>query len=722
MGMSETICPVQDTIKSLTNHLEAGALTTPRSRYTATRMLGLLHAVACGTAPDGALEKIQRHARELADSADGDQSREVGGQVLEALQRHAESFAAHVTSRNCVTGDCLPLTPAPCQLACPAGIDVPAYISLIGEGRYDEAIEVIRRVNPLPWVCGLVCTRPCESACVRGQFDAPVSIKFLKAFAAEKALSEGRYANPPKARYNHKKVCIIGAGPAGLTAAYYLALKGYAVRVIEELPYAGGMLLVGIPRYRLPQEVIDREVEMITSLGVEFQFNTRFGWRLHMNQLRREGFGAFLFTIGAHKCSPMRIPGENDFAEVYTAVSFLREVALGEGKKPGHRVVVIGGGNVAVDSARTCIRLGCEEVFLAYRRSRVEMPADHEEIEQAEEEGVKLSLLTIPLEITGEDYRVTGVQFIKAKLVSVEGSRRKRPVPIEGSEFFMPADAVIAAVGQRIDHVIMNDLPDLQWSRWDTIEADPVIMQTSLDGMYAAGDVVSGPDTVIGAIAGGKRAAEAIHRQLEGLVQPKQPPVPQRCASMPLMEMGADLKMERQRPQMALLNMIRRKVTFQQVELGYDEQTAQMEAGRCLRCDVCVRCGTCARTCREMMQIDALRLDYLEADIRTGTDFRYTAQQCILCGACAVNCPTGAMRVEDRKEERLLLMCGTILNRQPLVRCNNCGEVLGTQRHLDYVAARTEEANPKVVTSTGCPVCSRAAWGKTKPDRLAFQQ
>jgi NADPH-dependent glutamate synthase beta subunit-like oxidoreductase len=705
----------------LSHQLAAGALTIPRSRYTATRMLALLNDVAGGTAADDALEKLRNFAQQLADSTDDDQSRIVGKGVMETLHGHAETFAAHVTSRNCVTGDCVALTPAPCQMACPAGIDVPAYISLIGQGRYAEAIEVIRRVNPLPWVCGLVCTRPCESACVRGQFDAPVSIKFLKAFAAEKALSEGSYANPPKARYNHKKVCIIGAGPAGLTAAYYLSLKGYGVRVIEELPYAGGMLMVGIPRYRLPQEVIEREVELIRSLGVEFQFNTRFGWRLHMNQLRREGFGAFLFAIGAHKCSPMRIPGENDFAEVFTAVSFLREVALGEGKKPGRRVVIIGGGNVAVDSARTCIRLGCDEVVLAYRRSRTEMPADHEEIEQAEQEGVTLSLLTIPLEITGEDYRVTGVRFIKAELVSVEGSRRKRPVPIEGSEFFMPADAVIGAVGQRIDHPIMNDLPDLQWTRRDTIETDPVIMQTSLDGMYAAGDVVTGPDTVIGAIAGGKRAAEAIHRQLSSLSQPKLAPVPKRCARVRPMEINAVEKMERQRPPMALLNIIRRKVTFQQVELGYDEQAAQREAGRCLRCDVCVRCGTCARTCREMMKIDALRLDYLEADIHTGTDFRFTAQQCILCGACAVNCPTGAMRVEDRDDERLLLICGTILNRQPLVRCKTCGEPLGTRRHLDYVASRTGEENPKAVNSMGCPACARSTWSKAAPDRLVFQ-
>ncbi len=719
--MSETVCPVHETIQSVTRGIATGAVVTPRTRHVSGLMLSGLKAVAAGAADHDLLRSIHDDARELAGEDNGERCRALGDLVLKALKDHAETFTNHVTSRNCPAGDCLKLTPAPCQMACPAGIDVPAYIALIAQGRYDEAISVIRRVNPLPWVCGLVCTRPCESACVRGAIDTPISIKFLKAFAAEKALTGGTYADPPKAPDNGRKVCVIGAGPAGLTAAYYLALKGYRVKVIEELPSAGGMLKVGIPRYRLPQEVIDREVAMIRNLGVDFQFNTRFGWRIHMNQLRKAGFGAFVFTIGAHKCSPMRISGENDFAEVYTAVSFLREVALGEGKKPGSRVIVIGGGNVAIDSARTCVRLGCEEVILAYRRSRSEMPADHEEVDQAEEEGVALHFLTIPLEIVGDDYSVKGVRFIQAKLVDADGGGRKRPVPIEGSEFFMPADAVIGAVGQRIDQVIMNDLPDLEWSRWDTIETEPVIMQTSMEGVYAAGDVVSGPDTVIGAIAGGKRAAEAIDRQLSGQLQPALVPVPERCGRAPLTELSAAEKMETERPRMPMLPMQRRRVTFQQVELGYDETTARAEAGRCLRCDVCVRCGTCARTCREMMKVDALKLDYLEAD-RTGeTDFRFTSEACILCGACAVNCPTGAMRVEDRNGERLLILCGTVINRQPLVFCEQCAAPLGTQSHLDHVAAHTADAGPSAQHAAGCPACARRNWSSTTPAGLAFQ-
>ncbi len=718
--MSETVCPVHETIRSVTRQVASGAVTTPRSKHVANRMLSQLKAVAAGCSDNQPLQSIRDDAQILADEGNAAPCKELGRWVLAALDEHAEVFSSHLVSRNCVTGHCVKLTPAPCQLACPAGIDVPAYVALIAQGHYDAAIEVIRRVNPLPWVCGLICTRPCESACVRGAFDSPVSIKFLKAFAAEKALSGGTYANPPQAPNNGKKVCVIGAGPAGLTAAYYLALKGYQVKVIEELPFAGGMLMVGIPRYRLPKEVIDREVAMIQSLGVEFQFNTRFGWRIHMNQLRKEGFGAFLFTIGAHKCSPMRIPGENDFAEVYTAVSFLREVALGEGRKPGRRVIVIGGGNVAIDSARTCVRMGCDEVVLAYRRSRKEMPADHEEVDQAEEEGVRFHFLTIPIEIVGDQYSVTGVRFIKAKLVAMEGSRRKRPVPIVGSEFLMPADAVIGAVGQRIDQVIMDDLPDLQWSRWDTVETDAVIMQTSMTDVFAAGDVVSGPDTVVGAIAGGKRAAEAIHRQLNDIPQPTLAPVPQRCGQMPLVELSATEKMEIRRPQMPMLPMNRRHVTFQQVELGYDEVMARTEARRCLRCDVCVRCGTCARTCREMMKVDALRLDYLEEGHSGGTDFRFTAENCILCGACAVNCPTGAMRVEDRGQDRLLILCGTVINRQPLVHCRRCGEPLGTQRHLDHVAANAIDVSRVDNQVAGCPACARRTWSSTVPAGLAF--
>ncbi|MCX5882994.1 MAG: FAD-dependent oxidoreductase, partial [Deltaproteobacteria bacterium] len=347
-------------------------------------------------------------------------------------------------------------------------------------GRDAEAIDVIRKDNPFPWVCGLVCTRPCEFMCVRGRIDEPVSIKFLKAFAAERAMSERLYRNPDKDPDKGQKVCIIGAGPAGMSAAYYLALKGYGVTVIEALPVA---------------------------------------------ELKAEGFEAFFFAIGAHKSFQLNIPGEKDYPQVLQAIDVLRRVALGERKIPGKKVVVIGGGNVAIDAARTCLRLGCDPVTLAYRRTRAEMPADIEEVEQAEEEGIHISFLTIPAEILGENNRVTALRCIRAEMVAQEGGTRKYPVPVEGSDYLIEADAVISAIGQQVDPDCLASLPELKWTRRNTLDASKVSMETAIPGVFAAGDAVTGPATIIEAIGGGKRAADAIDRYLSGIPQPKMPPV-----------------------------------------------------------------------------------------------------------------------------------------------------------------------------------------------------
>ncbi|MDM8543706.1 FAD-dependent oxidoreductase [Desulfococcaceae bacterium HSG9] len=706
--MSEISCPVSKTIAELDAMIASNRIKTPKSRRIAEEIRVLMEDVAWGRAGKDHLSAMAKLSQELVKESDTPSCATMGNMIGAALTDHSESFQSHVNTHNCPTGECVNLAPAPCQMACPAGIDIPTYVTLIGMGRYDEAIEVIRKDNPFPWVCGLVCTRPCEFMCVRARIDTPVSIKFLKAYAAEQAMSEGQYRNPPQAPPNGKKVCIVGAGPAGMTAAYYLALKGYGVRVIEQLPMAGGMLMVGIPRYRLPREVIDREVDMIRELGVEFEFNTRFGWRVHINQLRKEGFEAFLFTIGAHKCSPMRVPGENDFAEVFTAVSFLREVALGDREKPGDKVLIIGGGNVAIDSARTCIRLGCKEVVLAYRRTRAEMPADEEEIEQAEEEGVQMNFLTIPVEIVGEEYSMTKMHCVRAELVAREGSTRMSPVPIFGSDFYIEIDAIIVAVGQRIDHTIMSDLPDLDWTRRNTINVNRATMETSLEGVFAAGDDVLGPATVIEAIAGGKKAASAIDRYLHGLPQRQLPPVPVRRSRTEFLKVPASTKMSLKRPEMPLLNYNRRRVTFQQVELGYEENAVREEARRCLRCDICRRCGDCVAVCRDRMGIDALHLGYLDFDHPVKSDFRNVAEKCIACGACAENCKNNAMQIHDEGDERILSLCGIVLNRQKLVFCESCGAVLGPAKYLDYIDKRISQQTTAQNTNRYlCLNCSR---------------
>jgi NADPH-dependent glutamate synthase beta subunit-like oxidoreductase/ferredoxin len=705
--MAPIKCPVNASLALITRGILDNRLQHPRSHRLAEEIQTLISDIAMGRAGDQHIASLNQRIETLLNFGADRIGVETAKALADQLAEHLETFESHIKTQNCTTGECDFLTPAPCQMACPAGIDVPTYVSLIGMGQDAEAVDVIRKDNPFPWVCGLVCTRPCEFMCVRGRIDTPVSIKLLKAFAAERALSQGQYQNPPQDPPNGKKVCVVGAGPGGMSAAYYLALKGYSVRVLEALPFAGGMLMVGIPRYRLPREVIDREVNMIQELGVTFDFNTRFGKAVTFEQLKTEGYQAFFFAIGAHASYKLGIPGENDYPQVHEAVDFLLNVALGERRPPGQHVVVVGGGNVAIDAARTCLRLGCRQVTLAYRRTQNEMPADAEEVEQAEEEGVNFAFLTIPLNIVGENGRMTAVRCIHAELVAKPGSDRKSPRPIEGSDFDMPADAVISAIGQRVEQHWLSEIKDLYWTRRDTIRVNSATMETNIPGIFAAGDAVTGPATVVEAIGGGKRAAQAIDRYLSGIPQPKMPPVPVRRQRVPYTEVPASTKMVLKHPEMPLLNIDRRRTTFQQVELGYSENMVREESRRCLRCDICRRCGLCVQICRDKMGIDALEMGYLSFDHPGPSDFRRTQERCITCGACAANCPTGAMRIEDRGQERILSLCGTILNRQPLVYCENCGTTMGTQRYLDYIHKRV---HPKVPVSQHrhlCDTCAR---------------
>lgn len=699
-------CPVTWVVERLSEALATGEIKRPRARHLVEEVRDLCRDISVGRAGDKHLPAMEDLTEELLKGEFDESTHQLARALREILQDHREIFESHVADLNCPNGECARLAPAPCQMACPSGIDVASYVALIGQGRDAEAIEVIRKDNPFPWVCGLVCTRPCEFMCVRGRIDSPIAIKPLKAFAAERAFSDRTYKNPEKESDRGQKVCIIGAGPAGLTAAYYLALKGYGVTVIEALPMAGGMMMVGIPRYRLPREVIDREVAMIEDLGVEFRYNTRFGTDITFEDLKKEGFQAFFLAIGAHSSYKLNIPGEDELDGVIDAIEFLKRVALGERHMPGKRVAVVGGGNVAIDVARTCIRLGCQEVTVVYRRTRAEMPADHEEVEQAEEEGVEFSFLAIPVEISGEDGKVKALHCLRAELGPPDASGRRRPVPVEGSDHFYEVDAVIPAIGQQIDMECLSSFSDLKWTRRQTLSVNTVTMETPVEGVFAAGDLVLGPATVVEAIGGGKRAAEAIDRYLSGIPQPKMPPVPTRRAMVEWLEVPAATKMSLKRPEMPLLEVTRRRVTFQQAELGFTENMAREEARRCLRCDVCRRCGECVEICRDKMGVEALRLGYLDFDHPGPTDFRVAEERCILCGSCAENCVNQAIRVEDRGEERVLNFCGTIMTRQKIVKCNECGKPLGPAKYLDYIKSKTGIVP---VTKSGKFVCQECA-------------
>ena len=318
-----------------------------------------------------------------------------------------------------------------------------------------------------------------------------------------------------------------------------------------------------------------------------------------------------------------------------------------------------------------------------------QMPADIEEVEQAMEEGIEFSFLTIPKEILGSEGRITGLDCIKAELIQKEGSDRLAPVPILGKDFILEADVVISAIGQYVDDKGMEAFDRINWTRRGTIEVSHASMETAMPGVFAAGDAVSGPATVIEAIGGGKRAAEAIDRYFNHIPQPRMPKIPVRHHRESPVEMTAARKMTLKRPSMPMLNVDRRRTTFQQVELGYDEESVRKEAGRCLRCDICRRCGKCIEICRDKMGIDALQLGYLEFDHSTETDFRTTEKKCITCGACAANCENKAIVLEEKDGRRNLKLCGTLLNSQAILHCENCRAVLPSAEYLEFIAQKT---------------------------------
>ncbi|MBW2259464.1 MAG: FAD-dependent oxidoreductase [Deltaproteobacteria bacterium] len=506
--------------------------------------------------------------------------------IMSTIRYFREEYETHIRDHQCPALVCKGLVPAPCQNACPTGIDVPSYVALIGHGRYQEAVEVIRQDNPFPWVCGVVCVHPCEKVCRRGEVDKPISIKSLKGFAAKYAATMEGYEKKKLAPLREEKVAIIGSGPAGLTAAYFLAREGYPVTVFEAAPLAGGMLRVGIPKYRLPKDIVDTEIESIKALGVEIKTNTPIGRDVTLDDLRNEGFSAFFFAVGAHKGFRLNIEGESDFDGVTDCIDFLRKVNLSEEVDVGQRVVVVGGGYSSMDASRTCVRLGVPEIHIVYRRSKDEMPAMEEEVREAEEEGVKINYLTIPKRVKGRDGKVTHLECMRAELGEQDESGRRRPVPIKGTEFDIEADTIILSIGQSVDMAHIIDAQDIGITPRNTFRVNPETLQTNMPDVFAGGDCVTGPASVIEAIGAGKKAARTIHQYLRG--EPLGEKIYHAVKRMKVeqIEVSDEEKETLERPDMPMLDMKKRKTTFEEAELGLTEEMAKDEAKRCLRCDL----------------------------------------------------------------------------------------------------------------------------------------
>ena len=503
------------------------------------------------------------------------------GPVLSALRYFADEFEAHILDKHCPAGVCKDLMRAPCTNACPAGVDVPSYVSLIGQGEYAEALTVHRQRNPFALVCGRICPAFCEHKCRRGELDESIAIRQLKRFMADHEIENPwtpECTEEPKA----EKVAIIGAGPAGLTSALRLSQWGYKVTVYEAAPVAGGWMALGIPEYRLPRDVLNVEIDSIRRAGVDIVLNTALGEDFTLDELFDSfKYDAVVLAIGAHGSRNLGCPGE-DLDGVMHATNFLKDVALGKPPKmEDKRVAVVGGGNSAIDAARTALRLGASQVSVVYRRRRQDMPAQALEVHEAEEEGIRFQFLTTPTRVVG-DRAVTGLEIQIQELGEYDSSGRRRPIPLEGSEYVMDVDIVIPAIGQMPDLSCLNgDSPEVNRNRTFKVGRK---LDTSRPGVFAAGDAVLGPATVIEAVAQGNNVAVAVDAYLQdGRPESKEEWLAYREVELTYnMEDYADAK----RAEMPTQTPKKRSKNFGEVELGLEAKVACAEAKRCLRCDL----------------------------------------------------------------------------------------------------------------------------------------
>jgi len=479
---------------------------------------------------------------------------------------------------------------APCESACPSHLPITRYVELIKEGRFEESLDAIREKTCLAGILGRVCVRPCEDNCRRGNVDECISIKWLKRFVADYELEKRKGPILRQEERRSQKVAVIGAGPAGLSCAYYLALKGYPVTIFERLGEPGGMAAMGIPDYRLPRDVVGYEAGVLEQLGVEIRYNTQVGRDITISQMFEQGYKAVFVGVGAQTNTPMGVEGEDKgYKGFIPGVYYLLEINQGRDPYPeGKRVVVVGGGNVAIDCVRSSFRIGKSDVNLVYRRTKKEMPADRAEIHDAEEEGVQFHYLCNPVRIIEKEGKVVGMECIRMELGEPDESGRRRPVPIKGSEFFIEADIAIPAIGQAIDLSFLEEKDGVKTTKRSTISVEEGTFKTSREGIFSAGDCVTGPDVLVRAAGHGKRAAEKIDLYLRGMEVKESEEERKEALVEKIKVYSKDEKIGISGGQKrALLNMLppdSRKWIFDEVEEGFSIPVAQKEAERCLRC------------------------------------------------------------------------------------------------------------------------------------------
>lgn len=606
--------------------------------------------------------------------------------------------------------DCI----APCTNNCPSNVDVQSYIALTSIGKNQEAIKLIKENNPLPLSIGRVCVRNCEEACRRNLIDEPVAINCLKRYLADEDLINKW--TPERKTKKNKKIAVVGSGPAGLTCSYYLSLEGYDVKIFEKLPELGGMLRYGIPEFRLPKDILDSEIKWILDSGdIQAQTKTKLGEDFSIEDLMNEGYEAIFVGVGAQKASKLSLIGEETTKGIYKGIDFLREVAFNNNKeKLKGDIIVVGGGNTAIDAARTALRCGSDSVKIVYRRSIKEMPANQEEIEAAQKEGIEILFLTNPKSLIIENETIKGLECLEMKLEEAQPGQRAKPIPVEGSEFIIKCDTLISAIGQAIDSTFINKDSSLKLDRWDNIIINNDTFETSIPGVFAGGDDVTGPLTAIAAIAQGKKAAWSIMNYLDNNYKIN----PNKFYSFkhnlsPISEREFEDCKKMNREKQLEIPVDKRITNFDEVESTFNDIQSLKETARCLECgcseysdcnlrqycdeyniDVskfigetkkydiddrhpfikfdpnkCINCGKCVRTCSEILKVSALGFVYrgFKSIVKPSMERALTSTNCINCGNCIDVCPTGA--ISEKFQNKIL---GTLEKENIGTICNFC--------------------------------------------------
>ena len=556
-------------------------------RLGTTQLLEILTRITRGEGRLKDIEIIRELGETIMESSLCGLGRTCPKPALSTLNYFLKEYEDHILEHHCAGATCDTMVISACQHACPAGIDVPNYVAAIAAGKYEQAVKIIRERNPFPAVCGRICIHPCEFKCRRGELDEPVAIRSLKRFASDWYYDHIGRASEPFPVTMEQKVAVVGAGPAGLTCAYFLAKMGYRVTVFEAQQVAGGMLRITVPEFRLPSSVIQREVEYIESCGVEIHYNSSIDARHTVNDLMEDGYRAVFIAAGAQSSKRIEVPGEDEGLDgIYYGLQFLSDVKMGKKITLKGKVVVIGGGNVAIDVARTALRSGARGVQIFYRRTREEMPAWERDIDEALEEGIVINPLWAPKRIIHQNGKVTGLEFVRSMTVFDEEGGSHLSID-EGSAQVVEAESVIISVGQAPDINFLSDDSRLERALWGSLEVDENRLATNIPGIFSGGDFTTGPSTVIKAIASGRRAALAVDRYLQG-DSSRIEIIDEKTSMREDIGLALDEETSEEQPRVRIeVERAEQRVKdFREVEKGFSEEEAHHEAMRCLRCDL----------------------------------------------------------------------------------------------------------------------------------------